>query len=342
MISPRILCLGEILYDCLAQELGRELDEVKSWTPYPGGAPANVACASVKLGTPSAFMGCVGQDKPGSELVALLATTGVDTSGVQRHPTAPTRQVYVTRSLAGERHFAGFGDILTSDFADTRLKADKLPVSLFIEADYLVIGTLELAYPDSQQAIYRALELAKQHEVKILIDINWRPVFWLDLELAPPLIEDILHQADFIKCSDEEALWLFETENPLEIAQIFPQTKGVLVTAGEKGCTYNLGGNTGKLAAFQVKVIDTTGAGDSFVAGFLHQCCQKGDRIWQDAAIARQAVTYANAVGALTTTQPGAIAAQPTAQEVEAFLEETGNNYHKICSRLATNPVHPV
>ncbi|MDY7015050.1 MAG: PfkB family carbohydrate kinase, partial [Cyanobacteriota bacterium] len=63
MTQPRVLCLGEILFDCLADQTGRSLDAVESWTPYPGGAPANVACALTKLGTPSAFMGCVGQDE---------------------------------------------------------------------------------------------------------------------------------------------------------------------------------------------------------------------------------------------------------------------------------------
>ena len=63
----KVICLGEILFDCLADELGKSVSEVTSWTPYPGGAPANVACALSKLGTPSAFIGCVGKDEPGRE-----------------------------------------------------------------------------------------------------------------------------------------------------------------------------------------------------------------------------------------------------------------------------------
>ena len=111
MSNSRVLCLGEILFDCLADQLGLKLEEVKSWTPYPGGAPANVACALVKLGTTAGFIGAVGEDEPGNALVKLLQDVGVDTTGVQRHPTAPTRQVYVTRDLAGDRTFAGFGQV---------------------------------------------------------------------------------------------------------------------------------------------------------------------------------------------------------------------------------------
>jgi len=106
MPLPRVLCLGEVLFDCLADQLGRSLDQVDSWTPYPGGAPANVACALVKLGTPAGFIGRVGEDQPGNDLVQLLQDVGVEVSGVQRHPTAPTRQVYVLRSETGDREFA--------------------------------------------------------------------------------------------------------------------------------------------------------------------------------------------------------------------------------------------
>ena len=118
MSNPRVLCLGEILFDLIADQIGKSIEEVESWTPYPGGAPANVACALTKLGTPSGFIGCVGQDETGDALVQLLQEVGVDATGVQRHLLAPTRQVYVVRSTAGDRTFAGFGDRNTTEFAE--------------------------------------------------------------------------------------------------------------------------------------------------------------------------------------------------------------------------------
>lgn len=322
MSSPRVICLGEILFDLLADQPDLPLEEVRSWTAYPGGAPANVACGLVKLGIPSAFIGCVGQDPSGKELVSVLEDEGVNIAGIQRHPIAPTRKVYVTRTASGERNFAGFGDTSTEEFADVYLDADKLPESLFIEADFLVTGTLELAYPESRKAIYRALELAQKHQVQVLIDINWREVFWLNLEASRPLILDILKQGKIIKCSQEDGQWLFNTANPLEICQYLPDYPGVLVTAGEQGCTFRLGDYLDHLDVFPVNSVDATGAGDSFVAGFLHQCCQYGDEIFQDQSLGKKAVIYASAAGALTTIKPGAIAAQPTAQEVESFLQK--------------------
>ena len=319
MSQPRVLCLGEVLYDFLADQPGVPLDQVKSWTPYPGGAPANVACGLAKLGTPTAFIGCVGVDTLGTGLVELLQSIGVVITGIQRHPTAPTRAVYVVRSLTGDRTFAGFGDRDTTEFADTHLQADQLLVTQFETADFLVLGTLELAYPDSRAAIGRALQLANQHYVKILVDVNWRPVFWQDEASALPLIHALIQQADFLKLSEEEAEWLYDTVDPGVIAHRLGSVEGVLVTAGEKGCAYCLGGNEGKIPGFKIEVEDTTGAGDSFVAGLLHQLCQHGLNRLADPDVARSLVGYASAMGALTTTRPGAIAAQPTAAEVEAF-----------------------
>ncbi|QSJ19010.1 carbohydrate kinase [Nostoc sp. UHCC 0702] len=320
MSNPRVLCLGEILFDCLADQLGLKLEEVKSWTPYPGGAPANVACALVKLGTTAGFIGSVGEDEAGNELVKLLQEVGVDTTGVQRHPTAPTRQVYVTRDLAGDRTFAGFGQYDTTEFADTRLHAKQLPNLLFQEADFLVLGTLELAYPESEQAIYRALDLAEQYDLKIVLDVNWRPVFWQDANIARQKIQETFKRVDFLKLAKEEALWLFDTTDPGAITYRLDSVEGVLITDGENGCAYCLGENEGTLPSFSVDVVDTTGAGDSFLAGFIHQLSQHGIQKLRDAEIAKQIVTYASAVGALTTIKAGAIASQPTAAEVEAFL----------------------
>jgi fructokinase len=320
MSKPSVLCLGEVLFDCLADQLGLKLEEVKSWTPYPGGAPANVACALVKLGTSAGFMGAVGEDEPGNKLVKLLQDIGVDTTGVQRHPTAPTRQVYVTRDSGGDRTFAGFGKYDTSEFADTYLQSAKLSPALFAEADFLVLGTLELAYPESEQAVLRSLELAEQYNLKIILDINWRPVFWQDENTAKTKILALLKRFDFLKLTKEEAQWLFDTNDPGAITYRLNSLEGVLVTDGEHGCAYCLGENEGKIPAFSMSVVDTTGAGDGFLAGFIYQLQQVGIKNLKDAETAKRIVTYASAVGALTTIKPGAIASQPTAAEVDAFL----------------------
>ena len=323
MTHPHVLCLGEILFDYLANQPGLAFNQIESWTAYPGGAPANVACGLVKLGTSAALISTVGQDAEGNTLVQLLQEVGVDIIGLQRHPTAPTRKVYVLRSTTGDREFAGFGDRLTTEFADTHLQAEFLPESLFLNGEFLVLGTIGLAYPETRQAIYQALELADQYHLKIIVDVNWRPLFWPNPTDAKALIYSLLKRVDFVKLSVEEAEWLFDSTDPGAITYRLDSVEGTLVTAGNQGSAYCLSENEGKVPAFSLNVVDTTGAGDGFVAGFIHQLSQYGMRRLQQPEIAKQVVTYASAVGALTATKLGAIAAQPTADQVETFLSNS-------------------
>ena len=365
----KVICLGEVLFDCLANDLGKSVSEVTSWTSYPGGAPANVACALSKLGTASAFIGCVGRDDLGKKLVSLLDSLGVDVSGVQYTDRAPTRQVYVTRDLEGDRTFAGFGErprvepkaarsaqsegrttpkglrfpVVEDDdlrrkplrrkgmrelgqhkadeFADAYLQPDKLPEHLFLEAEYLVIGTLELAYPHSRAAVFRALELAEEYHLKIILDVNWRSMFWLDESEALPLIEKLWPYIDFLKLAEEEARWLFETADAGAIFYRLGSVEGVLVSNGAAQVSYCISENEGRVSPFAVKVEDTTGAGDAFLAGFIYQLCQKGIQALANPEVAKNIVRYACAVGGLTTTKSGAIAAQPDPEAVIALLQ---------------------
>ena len=369
-MSNRIICLGEILFDCLANELGQSIDKVSSWTMYPGGAPANTACALVKLGTPTAFVGCIGRDSLGKDLLQLLKKTGVNTEGVQFTADFPTRQVYVLRSSTGDRSFAGFGErptapigakslrdagaLAPSDerrkrpsqalevsskdadsgtrelgkqspdaFADTCLKSEHLLEKLFIDAEYLVIGTLELAYPQSRQAIFQALELAKKHSLKVVLDVNHREKFWLDSTEAKPLIHKLWQYIDFLKLAQEEALWLFDTDDAGTIYHSLNSLEGVVVTNGENEVSYCISQQEGKVKPFSVVVRDTTGAGDAFLAGLIHQLCQIPKQSLCNPKIVQQIITYACAVGGLSATKEGAISAQPTADEVTAFLQKS-------------------
>ncbi len=323
-IAPpnRVICLGEILFDCLADDLGKSLNQVTSWTAYPGGAPANTACALVKLGTSSAFLGCVGQDSLGESLIQTLQTEGVDVSGVQRNSKFPTRQVYVLRQANGERDFAGFSSSQPSAFADAYLQGQNLPEILFLEAEYLVIGTLELAYSQTRQAVFRALELAERYHLKIVLDVNRRPMFWENEAEAKSLIAKLWPYVDFVKLTKDEAEWLFGKTDAGAISYHLGSIEGVLISGGEREVSYCLSDNEGRVQPFSLQVIDTTGAGDAFTAGFIHQLCQHGISSLSDRELAKNIVIYACAVGGLTVTKPGAISAQPTAKEVELFLQQ--------------------
>jgi fructokinase len=308
-----IICLGEVLFDLLADQVGVSANQVTSWTPLAGGAPANVACGLVKMGDRSRFIGCVGDDQPGRDLTAKLQSIGVDVSGIQRHPQAPTRQVQVVRDLAGDRSFGGFGGVSANQFADAMLS--EVPAELFVGADFLQLGTLALAYPASAASTWRAIELAKAQGIKILVDVNWRPSFWSDPAVALHPIRQLLIKADYIKFAKEEAELLYGDPLPLSLCKHLPQAQGIVVTDGGNVCKYWLHSTQGEQEAFQVNAVDTTGAGDAFVAGLLHQLGA--------GQLAADTVRYAAAAGALTTLKPGAIDAQPTHAEILDLIRKS-------------------
>jgi pfkB family carbohydrate kinase len=132
----RVLCQGEVLYDCIANPsaAGWDLDRVvkeKAWSKWPGGAPANVASALSKLGTPAAFAGGVGDDGDATALLDTLRECGVDTSLARVVKGGATRRCMVTRDESGDRTFAGFADGLPSgSFADCKYSLeDEAPLN---------------------------------------------------------------------------------------------------------------------------------------------------------------------------------------------------------------------
>jgi fructokinase len=319
--GPSVICLGEFLLDAVveAQSAGPALE-------YPGGAPANVACALTKLGTQAAFVGAIGEDAAGESLVRVLHYVGVDSTGVQHQPW-PTRVVQVSRNERGDRVFGGFGGSAVDGFADAHLQAADLPEALFAQAEYLVLGTLSLAYTDSRAAVLKALDWADRYYLKVFLDVNWRPTFWANAQEAIGFARSLLPRADFLKLSDDEAQWLFGTDDAVAILSQQDHLEVVLVTSAESVHYASNTGNvqvngpiSGKIPSFNVISTDTTGAGDSFVAGFLHQLISQGFSSLDRPDGLETAVRYGAAAGALTTTALGAIEAQPFPDQISELL----------------------
>eukprot|EP01026_Neomeris_dumetosa_P009512 TRINITY_DN13247_c0_g1_i1.p2 TRINITY_DN13247_c0_g1~~TRINITY_DN13247_c0_g1_i1.p2 ORF type:complete len:266 (+),score=31.73 TRINITY_DN13247_c0_g1_i1:593-1390(+) len=259
-------------------------------------------------------------------------------SGVQRHDK-PTRAVYVTRSMEGDREFAGFG-LPTHHYSDCFISSRDLPIDTIQKAQILVTGTLGLAYPETRGALYRATSIARAspNGVRVLIDVNWRPVFFHpeELDSARDMIEQyVMSCADIIKITDEEAEWLLginrntALKEPSRVAQFFPGVLGVLVTGGENGASFCFRDDTtggffqGYIPIFEVSVVDTTGAGDAFTGGFIAYALRVGgiDALVRSGRTSlHAAVKFACACGALTTQGAGAIAPQPSYDTVKKFI----------------------
>lgn len=327
--APQVICLGEALVDRLGP-LGGDPNTAPpdQCDDRLGGAPANVACALARLGTPAAFVGRLGCDPSGDAFSRLLAERGVHLSGLQRDASRPTRIVLVRRDATGDRSFGGFAGDRGEGFADQALDATAVDAALqplLAEARWLQVGTIPLASPASASALEAAVRSVAAAEVPIALDVNWRPTFWDPAAAAaagPPdaavaLMRPLLQRAALIKLAAEEAQWLFGSSDPAVIRASLPQQPAVVVTDGGAQVAWCFGASSGVMPAYSVPVVDSTGAGDAFLAGLLHQLCSHPQLLEAGSA---EAVRFASACGALVCGGAGAIDPQPTDAQVEAFL----------------------
>jgi fructokinase len=329
--APLVLCLGEALVD----RLGRPGDDPFGEGPCDdrlGGAPANVACALARLGTPSAFVGRVGADAIGDAFQQLFGARGVNIEALQLDPQRPSRIVLVRRDAAGERQFGGFAGDRGKGFADQALAAEGLSAALgplLAAARWLLVGTIPLASPAAASALQLACREAAAAGVALALDVNWRPTFWdpaADPASGPTpaqlaLIQPLLRQAALLKCAREEALWLFGSTDPAAVSAALPQRPAVLITDGAAPLRWWLGGAGGELPAFRVPVVDTTGAGDAFTAGLLHGLVEHSSRLTTVSdEQGLELMRFASACGALVCQGAGAIDPQPLCADVARFL----------------------
>ncbi|MEB3333123.1 MAG: carbohydrate kinase [Synechococcaceae cyanobacterium] len=336
--APQVLCLGEALVDRLGPPGADPAADSVACDDRLGGAPANVACALARLGTPSAMLARLGCDDIGAAFQAVFAQRGVDTSALQSDPLRPSRIVLVQRDAAGERRFGGFSGDRGEGFADQALSAVELSATLaplLEQVGWLLVGTIPLASPSSAEALQLAVAQARAAGVAVAVDVNWRPTFWnpaADPASGPSPAQilammPLLEQAALIKCASEEALWLFGTADPEALSSALPQRPAVVVSDGAAPLHWWLAGEGGSLPAFAVPVVDTTGAGDAFTAGLLHGLLQRPGLLATEArpeAAAADSVPslmrFASACGALVCQGAGAIDPQPSVAEVVAFL----------------------
>lgn len=307
-----IVSLGEVLIDLT--QTGTDEKGTPRYAAFPGGAPANVAVASARLGADTGFIGLVGDDSFGHQLVDTLDNEGVDVSNLGYTDEWPTTLAIVSIDESGERSFAFYRD----PGSDTRLTSD-LAISALddLKPGILHFGSLSLTHEPSRTAAIEAVEHAKATGALISYDPNFRPALWTSKEEAIERMKSPLHFVDILKVSDEEMVMLTGSADFEEGTRILAE-QGitlVLVTLGSDGVYYRLDDVTGKIDGIEVDVADTNGAGDTFLGAMLMQIAGDGFDIKDE--MIEDFVAFANRAAAMTCSRPGAIPAMPTLEELE-------------------------
>ncbi|MCB1769682.1 MAG: fructokinase, partial [Candidatus Competibacteraceae bacterium] len=265
----------------------------------------------------SAFMGKVGDDAFGHFLADTLAQAGVEVSPLCFSTEARTALAFVSLRADGEREFMFY----RHPSADMLFTPREVDMDVIGQAKLLHFGSISLISEPSRSATLYAVDAARAAGGLVSYDPNLRLPLWPDAEAARQGMLLGLQKAHIVKLSDDESEFLTGLSDLKKACQALwhDDLKLMVVTRGRAGCTYFTPGFSGNVASFTVEAVDATGAGDGFVAGLL-QGVLADPTIVRDEARLRELCRFANAVGALATTQRGAIPALPNREQVQEFL----------------------
>ncbi|MEY7851783.1 carbohydrate kinase family protein [Natrarchaeobius sp. A-rgal3] len=300
-----ILVAGDTLVDFLPNRPG-EIADVDAFEPKFGGSAANVAIALERLGFPPLFWTRLGGDGFGDFLAGRLDETAISDRFVVRDPEAKTTLAFVSNDRDGERRF----DFYRADTADTRMQAGTVPDEALADCSWVHLTGVTLSVEPSRTATLDLAERASAQGCTVSLDPNARPEMWDGPAEFERVLADALERVDVVKASTEDLeLAGFEADAPIDLAEAVtdrgPQT--VFLTLGTEGAlAYGtaespIPGRT-RHEGYDVDAVDTTGAGDGFLAGAIASIvagCTDPERV----------LATANGVGAVTTTRKGSVAA---------------------------------
>ncbi|WMU40631.1 aminoimidazole riboside kinase [Enterobacter bugandensis] len=289
----KIWVLGDAVVDLLPDGEGKLLQ-------CPGGAPANVAVGIARLGGKSAFIGRVGDDPFGRFMAKTLADERVDVKHMRLDPAHRTSTVVVDLDDHGERSFT----FMVRPSADLFLEPADLPT--FSAGEWLHVCSIALSAEPSRSATFQAMADIRKAGGYVSFDPNIRPDLWPDENALRRCLEQALQSADVVKLSVEELAFLTgdaDVQGGLNTLMQRCPARLVLVTQGKEGVIAWHQGAVKHYPATPVQCVDTTGAGDAFVAGLLYGLAAGQELV--------PAIALAQRCGALATTAKGAMTALP-------------------------------
>lgn len=311
--SPAVVTLGETMALVRATELG-SLKHAGTLALGIGGAESNVAIGLARLGASVSWLGRVGDDSLGERVLREIRAEGVRVHGIVDADAATGLMVKERPSAASTAvHYYRSGS------AGSRLEADDIPAGWVEGASLLhVTGITPLLSRSAEDAVRASVDRARAAGITVSFDINYRSALATP-EQAGPVLREIAERADIVFGGADEFAVLFPGASVSDAAHHLraADCAQVVVKQGPDGATVFLGEEQVESPGFAIDVVDTVGAGDAFVAGYLSGHL---DGLEIDAVLRR-----ANACGATACLVPGDWEAAPTERELARFLTGDGD-----------------
>jgi sugar/nucleoside kinase (ribokinase family) len=304
-----VLCCGNIVFDVLVRPVSELRWNTTHWVESArhtmGGNGANTAFALGLLGARVRLLGWVGPDPAGAFLLDKLAGAGVDLSGVRRGQ-APTATTVSLVNPQGDRFLLHAPGVSLEAFTEPL----ELDAPLREGMTHFHLANL-FSIPGLRRQGAELLRQARAAGLMTSMDTGWdQHGRWMQ-DLAPALA-----WTDLLFVNGEETLGLTGTTELLEAARVFAGygVRIVVFKLGGEGCAVWQDGELVRAPAFEVEVVDTTGAGDCFAGAFLAALLRGLD----PASAAR----FANAAAALSVTRLGATEGLRSWDETEAWMRQ--------------------
>jgi sugar/nucleoside kinase (ribokinase family) len=302
MKSLHLLAVGELLVDLIGHELATNLADTRDFHRYQGGSPANLAANMARLGNASALVACVGNDNLGVYLRERVAEAGVLTNHIATDPHEPTSVVVVSRTQ-------GTPDFIAYRTADCQLHAHHLPDELLGQARLFHTTCFALSRQPAQTTILDAARRATALGCRVSLDANYAPSLWPDRVQARQVVAEYCAGGALVKLSEDDATRLYG--EPQANEQIIRNVHDmgaslVCLTLGAEGSLVSTGNDQPpvRLPGKKLDVIDATGAGDAFWAGFLTAWLDGHDAAICAQAGANMAALKLTTIGRLPASVP--------------------------------------
>lgn len=313
-----VVALGELLIDFT--ENGKSKQGNPLLEANPGGAPCNVLSMLQSYGKSTAFIGKVGNDNFGHMLADTVKEIGIDVSNLCFDDEVHTTLAFVHTYEDGDRAFSFY----RNPGADVMLRPEEIDVSLIKASKIFHFGTLSMTHNSVEQATVYAIEQAKKAGLLISFDPNLRPPLWSSLNIAKEKMDYGFRQCDILKISDDEVTFFTGESDVLEGAKCIKEKYGiklVCATLGREGSYALYDDMVVKCDPFlNENTIETTGAGDTFMASVLNSVLEVGLDNYDEQSL-MDMLTWANAAASIITTRRGALKVMPTVDEIKALIK---------------------
>lgn len=323
-----VICLGRAAVDLYAQQIGSRLEDAASFAKYLGGSSANMAYGAARQGLRVSMLTRVGNDHMGRFLIEEFSAGGVDTSHIQIDDKRLTGLVLL--SVKDQENFPLI--FYRNDCADMAIEKT-FSESYIASARALVITGTHFSTEKMQEVCLAAVGYAKKNDVKIIVDIDYRPVLWglsaIDRgedrfvfnKKVSEKLQQLFSYCDLIVGTEEEVhIGGGSTNTITALKSIRSVTQAdIVLKRGALGSTViqaSIPENLDQLPLYKaprVDVLNVLGAGDAFMTGYLRGYLQEGSH--------EKAALYANACGAIVVSRHGCAPAIPSRIELDYYVK---------------------